>query len=69
VGGGLADARRQDVEAFLADLLQRRSATTASVRYRALRVFYDWLEQEGEVPESPMWRMSRRRCPTSRWMC
>jgi site-specific recombinase XerD len=55
---GLADARRQDVEAFLADLLQRRSAATASLRYRALRVFYDWLEEEGEVPESPMRRMN-----------
>src|SRR5512132_4194447 len=52
----LADARRQDLEEFLADLLERRSAATASVRYRALRVFYDWAEEEGEVPESPMRR-------------
>jgi site-specific recombinase XerD len=27
------------------------------VRYRALRVFHDWLEEEDEVPESPMRRM------------
>jgi hypothetical protein len=29
----------------------------ASVRYRALRVFNDWLEEEGELGESPMRRM------------
>src|SRR6266496_2755579 len=56
-GRGLGEARRQEVEEFVADLLERRSAATASVRYRALRVFYDWLEEEGEVPESPMRRM------------
>jgi hypothetical protein len=53
----LAEARRQDVEEFVGDLLARNSAATASVRYRALRVFYDWLEEEGEIAESPMRRM------------
>jgi site-specific recombinase XerD len=49
--------QRQDVEAFLADLLKRRSAASASVRYRVLRVFYDWLEDEGEIPGRPIRRL------------
>jgi site-specific recombinase XerD len=30
---------------------------TAANRYRSLRVFYGWLEAEGEIPVSPMARM------------
>jgi len=49
----LADARRGDVEAFLGALLERWSAATASNRYRALKVFYAWMEDEGEVTDNP----------------
>jgi integrase/recombinase XerC len=56
-GRTLADARRGDVETFITDLLERRTAATASNRYRALKVFYAWMEDEGEVAESPMRRM------------
>lgn|SRR5262245_46590874 len=41
-GRSLADARREDLEAFLADLLGRCKPATAHNRYRALRVFYTW---------------------------
>src|SRR5262245_53424981 len=52
-GRGLADARREDLEAFLADLLGRCKPATAHNRYRALRVFYVWLEDEGEIDTNP----------------
>jgi site-specific recombinase XerD len=49
----LGDATRADLEEFLADLLARRSAATAATRYKVLRVFYRWLEDEEDVP-NPM---------------
>src|SRR6266508_5390505 len=48
-GVDLADARREDIEAYLAGLLARWKPATAANRYRALRVFYAWLEEEGEI--------------------
>jgi site-specific recombinase XerD len=48
-GLDLAAARREDLEAFLAGLLARWKPATAANRYRALRVFYAWLEEEGEI--------------------
>jgi site-specific recombinase XerD len=52
--GGLAEARTEDIEAFLAGLLARCKPGTAANRYRSLRVFYRWLEDEGEIAASPM---------------
>src|SRR4029453_1373588 len=56
-GRSLGDARREDLEAFLGDLLQRRAPETVATRYRRLRVLYRWLEEEEEIPASPMARM------------
>jgi site-specific recombinase XerD len=56
-GRGLLDARREDLEAFLGELLQRRAPETVATRYRRLRVLYRWLEEEEEIPASPMARM------------
>ena len=56
-GLGLLDAQRGDIEAFLAGLLARWKPATAANRYRALRVFYAWLEDEGELDASPMTKM------------
>jgi site-specific recombinase XerD len=56
-GVDLPDASRHDLEAFLAGLLARWKPATAHNRYRALRVFYAWLEDEGEIPADPMRRM------------
>src|SRR5215217_2843819 len=53
-GRSLVDARREDLEAFLGELLQRRAAETVATRYRRLRVLYRWLEEEEEIPASPM---------------
>jgi site-specific recombinase XerD len=51
---GLADARTEDIEGFLGGLLARHKPGTAANRYRSLRVFYNWLEDEDEIPTSPM---------------
>jgi site-specific recombinase XerD len=56
-GVDLAGAGRTDIEAFLAGLLARWKPATAANRYRALRVFYAWLEDEGEIPADPMRKM------------
>jgi site-specific recombinase XerD len=52
--GELLEARTEDVEAFLGALLVRCKPGTAANRYRSLRVFYRWLEDEGEIAASPM---------------
>jgi integrase len=56
-GRTLTDARRIDLEAFLADLLARRSASTAATRHKVLRILYRWLEEEDEVEQNPMARV------------
>ena len=55
-GRRLEEATKADLEDFLADLLARRSASTAATRYKVLRILYRWLEEEEDVP-SPMARM------------
>jgi site-specific recombinase XerD len=54
LGKGLLDADRGDLEAFLADLLARRAASTAASRHKALRILYGWLEEEGEIIVNPI---------------
>jgi site-specific recombinase XerD len=49
---------REHVESFITDLLERRSPATAHNRYRALKSFFGWLEEEGEISASPMARMN-----------
>jgi site-specific recombinase XerD len=55
-GRRLEEATKADLEDFLADLLARRSASTAATRYKVLRILYRWLEEEEDVP-SPMAKM------------
>jgi site-specific recombinase XerD len=54
---------REHVEAFITDLLGRWKPATAHNRYRALRSFFGWLVEEGEIRESPMARMKPPRLP------
>jgi site-specific recombinase XerD len=54
---------REHVEAFITDLLGRHKPATAHNRYRALRSFFGWLAEEGEIRESPMARMKPPRLP------
>jgi site-specific recombinase XerD len=60
---GLADARTEDVEAFMGTLLARCKPATAANRYRSLRVFYRWLEDEGEIGTNPMARLKAPAVP------
>lgn len=59
----VASIRREHVEAFIADLLDRFKPATASNRYRALRVFFRWCAEEGEISESPMRNMKPPHVP------
>jgi integrase len=56
-GRSLVEARREDLEAFLGELLQRRAPETVATRYRRLRVLYRWLEAEEEIATNPMAKM------------
>jgi site-specific recombinase XerD len=49
--------RREHVEAYIESVLERWKPATASNRYRALRVLFGWLVEEGEVPDFPMAKM------------
>lgn len=53
---GLAPAliTRQHVESCLAEIAPTRSPSTAQTRYLALRLFFAWAAEEGEVPSNPM---------------
>ncbi len=53
----LAAIRREHVEAFIADLLERWKPATAHNRFRGCQAFFRWLIEEGEVKASPMAKM------------
>ncbi len=53
----IASVRREHVEGFISDILDRASASTANNRFRALRVFFGWCVEEEEIEVSPMARM------------
>jgi site-specific recombinase XerD len=48
------NVRREHVEAFLEQLLETRSASTAKTRHGGLGRFFNWLVDEGELTVSPM---------------
>lgn len=50
----LEEIRREDVEAFIASLLESRKPNTASNRYRSLSAFFRWCVEAEEVDASPM---------------
>ena len=56
-GTTLGEAGRADLEAYLGDLLTRRAAATAATYYKILKLLYQWLEDEDELPASPMAKM------------
>jgi site-specific recombinase XerD len=55
------EATRADVDGWLAHLVETKSAATAALRFRSLKVFFNWLVDEGELDVSPMAKM---RAPT-----
>jgi site-specific recombinase XerD len=54
----VADITIDAVAAYLADQLERFSENTAALRYRTLKVFFNWLVAEGEIEHSPMAKLS-----------
>jgi len=54
---------RDNVETFLADQLARWRPKTAAIRYGALRQFFAWAVEEGEIPVSPMVNMGPPHVP------
>jgi site-specific recombinase XerD len=56
-GTTLGEAGRADLEADLGDLLTRRAAATAATYYKVLKLLYQWLEDEDELPANPMAKM------------
>jgi site-specific recombinase XerD len=50
-------ASRADLEAFMADLLIRRTPATAATYHKVLKILYAWLVEEGEVAADPTVRM------------
>jgi site-specific recombinase XerD len=56
-GTTLASAGRADLEAYLGDLLTRRAPATAATYYKVLKLLYQWLEDEEELPARPMAKM------------
>ncbi len=44
---------RQHVEQYLAEIASTRSASPAQTRYKALRLFFAWALEEGEVEHQP----------------
>jgi len=51
-----ASIKREHVEAFIENLLERFKPATANNRHRALAQFFKYLVEEGELVESPMAR-------------
>src|SRR6185437_11833066 len=45
---------RDHVETFISDQLERWTPKTAQIRYGALKVFFRWCQEEGEITVSPM---------------
>ncbi|HEX2275160.1 MAG TPA: tyrosine-type recombinase/integrase [Acidimicrobiales bacterium] len=58
-----AKVRREHIEVFMEHLLSRWRPATANNRYRALSQLFRWLEEEGEIRQSPMTRMSPPKVP------
>ena len=54
---------REHVEAWMEHLLETRAPATASNRYRALKRFFGFLVEEGELTSSPMERMHPPKVP------
>ncbi len=59
----VANIRREHVEAYIAEVLEKWKPATAHNRYRSLHSFFNWLTDEGEITTSPMARMKPPNIP------
>jgi site-specific recombinase XerD len=53
----VADIQRHQIEEFIAEQVETRSAATASVRFRALQQLFTWCLNEDELEVNPMANM------------
>jgi site-specific recombinase XerD len=49
--------RREHLEAWIADMLERNQPGTVSIAFRAVRPFFRWLVDEDEIDRNPMEKM------------
>ena len=59
----VATIRREHVEAFLSDALDRFKPATANHRFRGVQRFFNYLVAEGELKDTPLARMKPPRIP------
>ncbi len=59
----VASINKEHVEMWMVELLDTRSPSTASNRFRGLQQFWRWVADEGEVRRSPMENMRSPRIP------
>ena len=58
--------RREHVETFILDQVERYAPTTANQRYRSLAQLFRYLVEEGEISSSPMAKMKPPTVPETR---
>lgn len=59
----IAGIRREHVEAWIADLLERGKPSSAANRFRSVQQLFKWAVDEGEIKVSPMAKMRPPRIP------
>jgi len=59
----IESVKREHVESFIIDLLERWTPATASNRFRSLQQFFKWAVAQGEITESPMKNMTAPKLP------
>jgi site-specific recombinase XerD len=55
---GASTVAREHIEAYLADMQDRVSPATCAKHYRSLQQLFKWLDEDGEIPASPMAKMT-----------
>ncbi|MDP3712576.1 MAG: tyrosine-type recombinase/integrase [Mycobacteriales bacterium] len=55
--------KREHLEAFLADLVDRVAPATVAKHYRSMQQLFRWLTDDGEITETPMARMRPPQVP------
>lgn len=53
----LLELKRPEIEDYILWTMEKKSASSAAGRYRALRAFYNWAASEDLIPVSPMAKM------------
>jgi site-specific recombinase XerD len=54
---------REHIETYLAEMQDRVSPATCAKHYRSLQQLFKWLADDGEIPKSPMERMTAPSVP------